>query len=53
MLETRKERVELLKAGIIGKKIKDLYISGNHIKILKHPVLFELESPETEKYLKK
>lgn len=53
MLETRKERVELLKAGIIGKKIEELYISGNHIKILKHPVLFELESPETGKYLKK
>ena len=44
MLETPKERVELLKAGIIGKKIEDLYISGNNIKILKHPVLFEFYS---------
>jgi len=53
MLETSKERVKLLKAGIIGKKIEELYISANHIKILKYPVLFELESQEMGKYLKK
>ena len=44
MLETPEERVELLKSGIIGKKIEELYISGNNIKILKHPVLFETET---------
>jgi hypothetical protein len=44
MLETSKERVKLLKAGIIGKKIEELYISANHIKILKHPVLFDSEA---------
>ena len=53
MLETSKERVKLLKAGIIGKKIEELYISGNNIKILKHPVLFELESQKMGKDLKK
>lgn len=42
MLETSEERVELLKAGIPGKKIEELYISGNNIKILKRHVLFEL-----------
>jgi len=41
MLETSEERVELLKAGIPGKTIEELYISGNNIKILKHLVLFE------------
>ena len=43
MLETSKERVKLLKAGIIGKKIEELYISGNKIRILNRPVLFEFE----------
>jgi DNA-binding CsgD family transcriptional regulator len=42
MLETSDERVELLKAGIPGKIIEELYISGNNIKILKRHVLFEL-----------
>lgn len=42
MLETSEERVELLKAGIPGKKIEELYISGNNIKILKRHVLLEL-----------
>lgn len=41
MLETSEERVELLKAGIFGKIIEELYISGNNIKIMKHQVLFE------------
>jgi hypothetical protein len=43
MLETSEERVELLRAGIYGKIIEELYISGNRIKILKHHVLFEID----------
>ena len=46
MLETPEERVELLKACIIGKQIEELYITCNNFKILNHPVLFELESNE-------
>ena len=42
MLETSEERVELLKAGIPGRIIEELYISGNNFKILKHLILFEL-----------
>lgn len=41
MLETSEERVELLKAGIPGKIIEELYISGNNLKILRRHVLFE------------
>lgn len=32
-LETSKERVELLKAGISGKKIEELYIQSNNFRI--------------------
>jgi hypothetical protein len=41
MLETPQERVELLKAGISGKKIEELYISSNNFKIVHNPVLWE------------
>lgn len=41
MLETREERVRLLKAGILGNKIEELYISGNNFKILNQAILFE------------
>lgn len=34
MLETRQERVELLKTGISGKHVEDMYITGNNIKII-------------------
>ena len=43
MLETPEERVELLRAGISGKKIEELYISGNGFRILNRPVLFEFD----------
>lgn len=42
MLETPNERVKLLKAGISGKRIEELYISRNKIKIVHSPVLYEL-----------
>ena len=35
MLETMQERVKLLKEGISGKRIEELYIAGNNIKIIK------------------
>lgn len=41
MLETPQERVKLLKAGISGKKIEELYISLNNFKIVHNPVLLE------------
>jgi len=34
MLETAKERILLLKAGITGKQIEELYISLNNFKIV-------------------
>lgn len=42
MLETSIERVELLKKGIIGRKIEELYIINNNFKILGLPMIFEL-----------
>lgn len=42
MLETPNERVKLLKAGMSGKRIEELYISRNKIKIVHTSVLYEL-----------
>jgi hypothetical protein len=42
MLETSKERVRLLKAGIDGKTIEKLYIISNNIKIVHTSLLFEI-----------
>jgi hypothetical protein len=41
MLETPLERVKLLKAGISGKKIEELYIAHNNFKIVRRPVICE------------
>jgi len=41
MLETPLERVKLLKAGISGKKIEELYIAYNNFKIVHTPVICE------------
>jgi hypothetical protein len=41
MLETPPERVKLLKAGISGKKIEELYIAYNNFKIVCSPVICE------------
>ncbi len=38
MLETSKERVKLLKAGIPGDRIETMYIKFNNIKIVQKPV---------------
>ena len=40
MLETPYERIKLLKEGLTGKRIEELYISHNKIKILHIPVLY-------------
>jgi ribosomal protein L12E/L44/L45/RPP1/RPP2 len=42
MLETSQERVKLLKAGIDGKTIEELYIKNNNLKMVSAPPLFEL-----------
>lgn len=39
MLETMQERVKLLKTGISGKRIEDLYIKGNKMKIINSNLL--------------
>ena len=40
MLETRNERVKLLKAGFDGKRIEKEYVTGNNIKIIKSNLLY-------------
>ena len=42
MLETREERVELLKAGLSGKMIERLYIEGNNFKVIRFCPVIEL-----------
>lgn len=39
MLETPNERVKLLKAGISGKRIEEIYIAYNNFKIVQSPVI--------------
>jgi hypothetical protein len=39
MLETPNERAELLKKGIAGKKIEELYIINNKFKIIGFPLI--------------
>lgn len=34
MLETAQERIQLLKAGITGKQIEELYIFSNNFKVV-------------------
>jgi hypothetical protein len=41
MLETSRERIKLLKAGISARKIEQLYLKTNNFKIVNFPVLFE------------
>lgn len=44
MLETRKERITLLKAGIRAKNIENLYVVGNDMKIINGNLLYTNES---------
>ncbi len=41
MLETAQERILLLKAGITGKQIEELYISCNNFKVVGNQRLIE------------
>lgn len=41
VLETREERIKLLKAGISGKEIERLYVIFNDLRIINKPLLFE------------
>lgn len=41
MLETSRERVKLLKAGVSAKRIEELYLKSNKFKMVNTPVLFE------------
>jgi len=49
MLETTGERVQLLKAGFIGKTIEKLYIESNNFKIVHTPAIIELVEIEFPK----
>jgi len=42
MLETSRERVKLLKAGISTRTIEQLYLQSNCIKIIGIPVIFNV-----------
>ncbi len=41
LLETREERIKLLKAGFTDKRIEELYIERNNLKIVHAPILYE------------
>lgn len=42
MLETPRERAELLRTGIPGKTIEEMYIKHNNLRLIKPPILPEL-----------
>lgn len=42
VLETRKERARLLKAGVSGKEIEKIYIERNGFKIVHSNVLMKV-----------
>ncbi len=42
MLETREERIKLLKTGCSGKDIEKLFIEGNKFRIVRTPPVIEL-----------
>ncbi|MBU3968025.1 MAG: hypothetical protein KKG76_11755 [Euryarchaeota archaeon] len=50
MLETREERVKLLKAGLSGKEIERLYIKGNNFKVTSFSPVVELLEIELCQY---
>lgn len=50
MLETPKERVKLLKAGIDGKTIEKLYITYNNFKIVSSPIFFDFNRMQIHSY---
>lgn len=44
-LKTSQERVRLLKNGMPGKKIEELYIKLNNFKIIHSPILVDVTEP--------
>ncbi len=48
MLKTSQERVRLLKKGLDGKKIEELYIQYNNLKIIHRNILFDFIQPLEE-----
>ena len=44
MLKTRKDRVKLLRSGVDGRTIENLYIKYNNFKIIDRPILFEINN---------
>ena len=45
VLKTSHERMRLLKKGMQGKKIEELYIQNNNLKIIHSPILFDFTQP--------
>jgi hypothetical protein len=43
MLETAEERVKLLKAGLTGEEIEELYIENNNFKIVRNKLAIEFD----------
>ncbi len=48
MLDNPLERIKLLRAGVTGKTIEQLYIEGNFFKIVTSPVFIKLIEIDTE-----
>ncbi len=50
MLETSEERMKLLKTGLTGKTIEQLYIKNNNLKIICASILKEFaDRPQNKK----
>ncbi len=50
MLESSEERIKLLRRGLTGKKIEQLYIKNNHLRIICASILKEVvDRPQNKK----
>ncbi|MCZ7383740.1 MAG: hypothetical protein O8C63_03215 [Candidatus Methanoperedens sp.] len=49
MLESPQERVKLLKAGVTGKTIEQIYIAENNFKIVRSPICLKTVKIDTNK----
>lgn len=52
MLEKSEERVRLLKKGVQKRKIEELYIKYNRLKIIHRPILFDFNKNSLQGYIK-
>ncbi len=48
MLESPQERVKLLKGGVTGKIIEQIYIAENKFKIVRYPIFFKTIKIDTK-----